>query len=188
MCFVAFGVGADFALVRNIALDSGAFARRIYETSDAAIQLEDFQSRISSPLLYDVDFKYVGGNFKDQTSVVVSKTFYKGGEYIFAGKLDANALEDEYKNTKIVIEASQYTPDRYEQEIHPCHVLKANKSQPEEPQDSKVSTRRLTRLCFPVVKPEIKKTAAENFIERLWAFFIATSKSRPEDDWAQSAV
>merc|ERR1719411_679978 len=57
---LAFGVDPDFSLVKDIATESGAFARRIYETSDAAIQLEDFHSRIASPLLYDVQFKYVG--------------------------------------------------------------------------------------------------------------------------------
>ena len=87
MHFVAFGVDPDFALVRDLAIQSGAFARRIYETSDAAIQLEDFHSRISSPLLYDVKFEYVGASFTEKTRLDVSKTFYKGGEYIVAGKI-----------------------------------------------------------------------------------------------------
>merc|ERR1719346_207683 len=120
---LAFGVDPDFALVKDIAVESGAFARRIYETSDAAIQLEDFHSRISSPLLYDVEFKYVGGSFSDQTSLNVSKTFYKGGEYVIAGKIKEDIDQEDVENQpRIIIDASQYLPDKYMQEIWPCYL------------------------------------------------------------------
>ena len=57
---LAFGREADFELVRRIALTSGGFARRIFEGSDAAIQLEDFYLELANPLLTNVKFKYVG--------------------------------------------------------------------------------------------------------------------------------
>merc|ERR1712098_696630 len=104
------------------------------ETSDAAIQLEDFHSRIASPLLYDVQFKYVGGSFTDQTTINVSDTFYKGGEYIIAGKIQENLNGVEQKQPKIIIHASQYVPAKYEQEIHPCHVGMINNSNIENPE------------------------------------------------------
>merc|ERR1711963_1084834 len=164
---LAFGVDPDFALVKDIAVESGAFARRIYETSDAAIQLEDFHSRISSPLLYDVEFKYVGGSFSDQTSLNVSKTFYKGGEYVIAGKInDDFDQEDDTNRPRIIIDASQYLPTKYVQEIWPCYL----KAEPaiENATDLPIPDENLIikrpSLCIPV-KPKVVKTDAENFIE-----------------------
>merc|ERR1719336_194721 len=169
---LAFGVDPDFALVKDIAVESGAFARRIYETSDAAIQLEDFHSRISSPLLYDVVFKYVGGSFSDQTSLNVSKTFYKGGEYVIAGKInDDFDQEDETNRPRIIIDASQYLPTKYVQEILPCYSK--SETNAEDVMDTPLQNDTLViqrpSLCIPV-KPKVFKTDAENFIERLWAF------------------
>merc|ERR1719336_2675201 len=169
---LAFGVDPDFALVKDIAVESGAFARRIYETSDAAIQLEDFHSRISSPLLYDVVFKYVGGSFSDQTSLNVSKTFYKGGEYVIAGKInDDFDQEDDTNRPKIIIDASQYLPTKYVQEIWPCYLKSETNVDDEVDTTLQNNTLVIKRpsLCIPV-KPKVVKTDAENFIERLWAF------------------
>ena len=57
---LAFGRDADFNLIKSISLTSGAFARRVFEGSDAALQLEDFYLELANPLLNDVKFKYVG--------------------------------------------------------------------------------------------------------------------------------
>ena len=72
---LAFGNRADFNLIRSIGTESGAFSRRIYEASDAAIQLEDFYSEISSPLLTNVTFDYVGEAFKNKSNTKL-KTFF----------------------------------------------------------------------------------------------------------------
>merc|ERR1712223_2187272 len=170
---LAFGVDPDFALVRDIAVDSGAFARRIYETSDAAIQLEDFHQRISSPLLYDVEFKYVGGSFSEQTSLNVSKTFYKGGEYVIAGKINENYdQEDKENQPKIIIDASQYQPTKYVQEIWPCFLKTESEIEATTNDTSMDENLTIERpsLCIPVQEPKIVRSDAENFIERLWAY------------------
>ena len=57
---LAFGRDADYNLIRNISLSSNAYARRIFEGSDAALQLEDFYLQLANPLLNDVKFNYVG--------------------------------------------------------------------------------------------------------------------------------
>merc|ERR1712038_294988 len=170
---LAFGVDPDFALVRDISVESGAVARRIYETSDAAIQLEDFHQRISNPLLYDVEFKYVGGSFSEQTSVNVSKTFYRGGEYVIAGKINDNIIPGiGEEQPKIIIDASQYLPTKYVQEILPCYLRDETKIENATVEPIKDESLVIDRpsLCIPVKKPKIVKTDAENFIERLWAF------------------
>ena len=66
--------------MKEIAVESGGFARRIYETSDAAIQLEDLYSRIASPLLYDLTVEYVGASFSEKTDCRSYTTFYKAIE------------------------------------------------------------------------------------------------------------
>ena len=172
MHFLAFGVDPDFALVRDLAIQSGAFARRIYETSDAAIQLEDFHSRISSPLLYDVKFEYVGASFTEKTRLDVSKTFYKGGEYIVAGKIkEISNLEEEIQ-PEIIIQASQYIPQKYESKILPCYLRNESNINVAESEALLADESILKRpsLCIPINKPTIVRSDAENFIERLWAF------------------
>ena len=72
---LAFGDRADFSLVKDISTDSGAFARRIYEASDAAIQLEDFYKEIASPLLNNVTFDYVGNSFQNKTNNKITTFF-----------------------------------------------------------------------------------------------------------------
>jgi hypothetical protein len=180
--FSAFGVDPDFSLVKDIATESGAFARRIYETSDAAIQLEDFHSRIASPLLYDVQFKYVG--VSEQTRLNVSRTFYKGGEYVIAGKIKT----DEQEPPTILIEASQYLPNKYQHEILPCFLRSENNSANATSEFTTQNSLIIDRptLCIPTQKPTIIRSDAENFIERLWAFLTiqnlleeSTEKNEP---------
>merc|ERR1712066_871567 len=57
---VAFGSGADFDLLKEISLAADSFAKRVYEGSDAALQLENFYAEISSPVVTNLKFDYVG--------------------------------------------------------------------------------------------------------------------------------
>merc|ERR1719376_465939 len=70
---LAFGSGADYGLLKDISSDNRAFARKIFADSDSAIQLEDFYAEISSPLLSNVTFQYVGEHLKEPTENVVPK-------------------------------------------------------------------------------------------------------------------
>ncbi|XP_017299214.2 inter-alpha-trypsin inhibitor heavy chain H3-like [Diaphorina citri] len=58
---LAFGNGADYNFLRKLSLDNAAFARNIYEASDAALQLRNFYKQVSSPLLANVTFNYLPG-------------------------------------------------------------------------------------------------------------------------------
>merc|ERR1712038_424369 len=117
---LAFGSGADFNLIKSIGTDSGAFSRRIYEASDAAIQLEDFYAEISSPLLTNVKFEYVGGNFRN-TTISKLNTFFRGSEYIVAGKLDVDngQGDDLYEELEIVVLA-EGNSSKYDEKIKSC--------------------------------------------------------------------
>merc|ERR1719367_1705081 len=120
---LAFGTGADFSLIKAIGTESGAFSRKIYEASDAAIQLEDFYAEISSPLLTNVTFDYVGEAFKNKTSSNL-KTFFKGGEYIVAGKLDIEDGNNEIIKEEIeIVVLAEGSSARYNEKIRPCEPV-----------------------------------------------------------------
>lgn len=55
---LAFGQDADLAFLKRLSLRAGAFARKIYEAADAALQLRDFYRQVASPLLSNVTFNY----------------------------------------------------------------------------------------------------------------------------------
>ncbi len=93
---LAFGAGADFSLIKKLSLANGAFARRIYEGSDAAIQLEDFYAQIANPLLANVEFEYVGEALKNNSVTKTTfGTFNRGNEFVVSGKINLDNVEEE---------------------------------------------------------------------------------------------
>merc|ERR1719327_612656 len=89
---VAFGSGADFDLLKEISLAADSFAKRVYEGSDAALQLENFYAEISSPVVTNLKFDYVGGLVDNSTlSNGEVKTLFKGDQYVVVGKLLSEA-------------------------------------------------------------------------------------------------
>uniref|UniRef100_A0A6P7GYP2 Inter-alpha-trypsin inhibitor heavy chain H4-like n=1 Tax=Diabrotica virgifera virgifera TaxID=50390 RepID=A0A6P7GYP2_DIAVI len=88
---LAFGDLADEDFLRKLSLKNKAFSRQIYETADAAIQLQQFYRQISSPLLSDVHFKY-----NDDASEVTNTGFpilYAGGEIVVTGRFVGNQFD-----------------------------------------------------------------------------------------------
>ena len=180
---LAFGADADFNLLKSIGTESGAFARRIYEGSDAAIQLEDFYSEIASPLLTNVTFDYVGEYFMNKTKKNIN-TFFKGSEYVIAGKLDISGIEIEEEEIEIIIlgEGQDNLLNRlqYREEIQACpRPLPTTYNNTNANNYSEYSDYQWpSYTCFPwPIPPQIPqqmprqpKSDAENFIERLWAF------------------
>jgi len=84
---VAFGADTDISLLQSIASQNNAVSKRIYEGSDAALQLEDFYAQISSPVLSNLNVEYVGGIQEASTSTTELNTFFRGGELVVSGKL-----------------------------------------------------------------------------------------------------
>ena len=73
--------------MKEISEETDSLARRIYEGSAAAIQLEEFYSTVSSPVLNNVQFEYVGA---DDITDATTKSMYKRSEYVVVGKLKKN--------------------------------------------------------------------------------------------------
>ena len=152
---LAFGQDADFDLIKGISLSSGGFARKIFEGSDAAIQLEDFYKDLASPLLKDVKFSYVGNNLTDVTNGNEMKTFFKGNEFVIAGKFSDTSND----KVGIVIDAEGEIGN-FQQKLLFCLMAPTLFNDPSG----------CILPPIPLIQPQPVRSKSVNFIERLWAF------------------
>merc|ERR1711910_231574 len=159
---VAFGSGADFDLLKEISLAADSFAKRVYEGSDAALQLENFYAEISSPVVTNLKFDYVGG-LVDNSSLSNGevRTLFKGDQFVVVGK-----LLDEASGTFTVRVTADKTGVKYMDDIviHPC--LRQPKIAKDYSNPSIVID---TFDCIQPI-PEVKKSKAQEFLQSLHAF------------------
>uniref|UniRef100_A0A7N5JCF4 Inter-alpha-trypsin inhibitor heavy chain 4 n=1 Tax=Ailuropoda melanoleuca TaxID=9646 RepID=A0A7N5JCF4_AILME len=83
---LGFGFDVSYAFLEKLALDNGGLARRIYEDSDSALQLQDFYEEVANPLLTAVTFEYPS-NVVEEVSQDNFRLLFKGSEIVVAGKL-----------------------------------------------------------------------------------------------------
>ena len=175
---LAFGRGADFELIKSISLTSGAFGRKIFEGSDAAIQLEDFYHELANPLLNKVKFQYVGESIKNESITNTDfQTYFKGGEYIVAGQISNDKPETE--DVEVIV-GGEAANGIYEKRFNLCFW----KAQPLPIEFDPIENKNNNGLIgpdifpppypgnciLPPIKPKQVSRTSGNFIERLWAF------------------
>ncbi|KAM4022291.1 inter-alpha-trypsin inhibitor heavy chain H3-like isoform 2-T2 [Anomaloglossus baeobatrachus] len=88
---LGFGYGVDYAFLEKLALENSGIARRIYEDSDAVLQLQGFYNEIANPTLVDIEMKYL----ENATSNVTQnnfKQYFDGSEIVVAGQITDNNL------------------------------------------------------------------------------------------------
>uniref|UniRef100_A0A3Q2HNQ1 Inter-alpha-trypsin inhibitor heavy chain 4 n=3 Tax=Equus TaxID=9789 RepID=A0A3Q2HNQ1_HORSE len=83
---LGFGFHVSYAFLEKLALDNGGLARRIYEDSDSALQLQDFYQEVANPLLMKVAFEYPS-NAVEEVTQDNFRLLFKGSEMVVAGKL-----------------------------------------------------------------------------------------------------
>ncbi|XP_053551740.1 inter-alpha-trypsin inhibitor heavy chain H6 isoform X2 [Bombina bombina] len=83
---LAFGEDADYNLMRRLSLENRGIARRIYEYSDATLQLKGFYDEIASPLLFDIELAYLGDKAQNVTQTLFPN-YFEGSELVVTGKL-----------------------------------------------------------------------------------------------------
>ncbi|KAM4663350.1 inter-alpha-trypsin inhibitor heavy chain H6 [Discoglossus pictus] len=83
---LAFGEDADYNLMRRLSLENRGIARRIYEYSDATLQLKGFYDEIATPLLFDIELAYLGDTAQNVTQTLFPN-YFQGSELVVAGKL-----------------------------------------------------------------------------------------------------
>uniref|UniRef100_A0A3Q0R5U8 Inter-alpha-trypsin inhibitor heavy chain 3 n=1 Tax=Amphilophus citrinellus TaxID=61819 RepID=A0A3Q0R5U8_AMPCI len=87
---LGFGFDVNFEFLEKMSLQNNGVARRIYEDSDADLQLKGFYEEVATPLLTDVTMIYVGGTNLTQTNF---SQYYNGSEIVVAGQITDNDIE-----------------------------------------------------------------------------------------------
>ncbi|XP_029287202.1 inter-alpha-trypsin inhibitor heavy chain H3-like isoform X6 [Cottoperca gobio] len=87
---LGFGFDVKFEFLETMSLQNNGVARRIYEDSDAALQLKGFYEEVATPLLIDVTMTYNGGTNLTQTNF---SQYYNGSEIVVAGQITDNNIE-----------------------------------------------------------------------------------------------
>merc|ERR1712110_136889 len=158
---VAFGSGADFDLLKEISLAADSFAKRVYEGSDAALQLENFYAEISSPVVTNLKFDYVGGLVDNSTlSNGEVKTLFKGDQYVVVGK-----LLNEASGPFTVQVTGDKTGTKYFDDI----IIDPCLRQPKIVEDATILPIIDNINCFQP-SPGEKKSKAQEFLRSLHAF------------------
>ena len=165
---LGFGQDADFNLMQKIAGVTDARAKRIYEGSDAALQLEGFYQEIASPLLANIKFKYVGENVdQDSVSSQDNSILFKGSESTVVGKV--SSLGESF--TAIV--TGEGKTGSYEKRVN-CSFLPFPNSLPLPPLSSPVDV-----IGIPDLSP------SQSFIKKLYAFLTIKQALKKNDQASQ---
>ncbi|XP_060076880.1 inter-alpha-trypsin inhibitor heavy chain H3-like [Ylistrum balloti] len=92
---LAFGDRADFDFLKRLSLQNNGFARKIYEASDADLQLTGFYDEVSSVLVSNVTFRYLDDTvIKNTISNVIFPNYFEGSEIVVTGQLMDTAMTD----------------------------------------------------------------------------------------------
>ncbi|XP_066206916.1 inter-alpha-trypsin inhibitor heavy chain H4 [Saccopteryx leptura] len=83
---LGFGFDVSYTFLEKLALENGGLARRIYEDSDSALQLQDFYLEVANPLLTKVAFEYPSNTVEEVTQDNFQLLF-EGSELVVSGKL-----------------------------------------------------------------------------------------------------
>ncbi|XP_048029063.1 inter-alpha-trypsin inhibitor heavy chain H3-like isoform X2 [Megalobrama amblycephala] len=87
---LGFGHDVNFDFLTKMSLENGGVARRIYEDSDADLQLQGFYDEVAVPLLTDIQLQYTGGTNLTKTSF---NLYFNGSEIVVSGQITDNSVE-----------------------------------------------------------------------------------------------
>ncbi|XP_050996942.1 inter-alpha-trypsin inhibitor heavy chain H3 [Acomys russatus] len=96
---LGFGNNLNYNFLETLALENHGLARRIYEDSDADLQLQGFYEEVAHPLLTNVEVEYPENAILDLTRNSYPH-FYDGSEIVVAGRLvdrDVNNFKADVK-------------------------------------------------------------------------------------------
>ncbi|XP_070594726.1 inter-alpha-trypsin inhibitor heavy chain H3-like isoform X2 [Erythrolamprus reginae] len=88
---LGFGFDLDYTFLERIATENNGVARRIFQDSDAALQLQGFYDEVANPLLTEVELDYKENAISDLTQNSF-KHYYDGSEIVVAGRITDNDL------------------------------------------------------------------------------------------------
>jgi len=150
--------------VKRISDRAHAFARKIYDDSDAALQLRDFFRHISSPVLQNVTFNYSDSKVRKPNQII---------------KID-------FKTIHFQVDSSVLTKQKFDLMFSGSEIVVAGKLRENiEGLEGSVLTSRNNYPLLPVpgVIPGGKNRTLDgnNSLERLWAFLTIKQKLKEFD-------
>ncbi|XP_060766436.1 inter-alpha-trypsin inhibitor heavy chain H3 isoform X2 [Neoarius graeffei] len=83
---LGFGFDVQYGFLDAMANQNNGLARRIYEASDAVLQLQGFYREVASPLLLEVNLHYPD-SMENSLTTNHFKQFFDGSEIVVAGQL-----------------------------------------------------------------------------------------------------
>merc|ERR1719330_637873 len=176
---LALGNDADFDLIKDISDESGAFAQRIYESGRAYEQLEQFYNEISDPKLQNVEFQYLANGrlipLNLLTKTKIENAFGKE-EYVIVGEFEnTNGIDGENDDSIIENFEIKITGLDTNGQYSHSEILKLCIDHPIDEELGAPTFPYYPHRCIPPIpSPKIpenwKKSEAEKFTERLWAF------------------
>ncbi|XP_055724424.1 inter-alpha-trypsin inhibitor heavy chain H3-like [Salvelinus fontinalis] len=90
---LGFGDDVDYSFLDVMSRQNQGLARRIYEGSDATVQLQGFYEEVASPLLSEVDLRYPD-NLVNSLTTSHYKQLFNGSEIVVAGRLTDYSLDN----------------------------------------------------------------------------------------------
>ncbi|XP_008283653.1 inter-alpha-trypsin inhibitor heavy chain H3 [Stegastes partitus] len=90
---LGFGDDVAYGFLDVMSQQNKGVARRIYEASDATLQLQGFYDEVASPLLSEVDLRYPD-NAVDLLTTNHFKQLFNGSEIVVAGRLMDNDMDN----------------------------------------------------------------------------------------------
>ncbi|XP_056323968.1 inter-alpha-trypsin inhibitor heavy chain H3 isoform X2 [Danio aesculapii] len=119
---LGFGYDVNFDFLTKMSLENSGVARRIYEDSDADLQLQGFYDEVAVPLLTDIQLKYPGGTNLTKSSFGL---YFNGSEIVVSGQITDNNVESftteviavskannvMYQDTVVMKDASDVKPE-----------------------------------------------------------------------------
>ncbi|XP_071191323.1 inter-alpha-trypsin inhibitor heavy chain H3-like [Salvelinus alpinus] len=90
---LGFGDDVDYSFLDVMSRQNQGLARRIYEGSDATVQLQGFYDEVASPLLSEVDLRYPD-NLVNSLTTSHYKQLFNGSEIVVAGRLTDYSLDN----------------------------------------------------------------------------------------------
>uniref|UniRef100_A0A452V5Q5 Inter-alpha-trypsin inhibitor heavy chain H3 n=1 Tax=Ursus maritimus TaxID=29073 RepID=A0A452V5Q5_URSMA len=122
---LGFGNNLNYNFLESMALENQGLARRIYEDSDANLQLQGFYEEVANPLLTGVEVEYPENAIQDLTQNAYQH-FYDGSEIVVAGRL----LDEDMNNFKADVKGHGATNDlTFTEEVDMKEMEKALKEQ-----------------------------------------------------------
>lgn len=84
---LAFGQTADYDLVKKISIQNNGLGRKIYEASDAAMQIAGIYNEISVTLLNNITFQYLDAPVTKVTKYNYAN-YFNGSEMVISGRIE----------------------------------------------------------------------------------------------------